>query len=113
MTLGNRSFKRHSETDVHLNQFITSNDRFVDYVKNLPREELERKYLLSKMKEERGNNAYEQKVIDFINRPENAEFKESLMKSFSSGIKNDATRQHALLKEAKIQIHKQGIKMSM
>jgi len=113
MVFENKSFKRNPEIDEQLNAFIKDNDRLVNYVKELPREELERKYLLSKMKEETYKKAYEQKVTDFINRPDNAEFKESLMKSLSSDIQDDATRQRALLKEAKIQIHKQGIKMSM
>ncbi len=113
MVLENKSFKRNPEIDAQLNQFIANNDRLVNYVKALPREEVERKYLLFKMKDEMHKKSYEKKVTEYMNLPENTAFKESLVKNLSLDIKDEATRQRALLKEEKIQIHKQGIKMSM
>lgn len=108
-----RQFKRNPLIDAQLNRFIKNNDRLVQYVQDLPREELERKYLLGKMKEEKLRESYDKKVEEFINRPENASLKESLIKSLPSDIRDDAVRQRAVLKEAKQEIRKQGIKMSM
>ncbi len=105
-------FKRNPIIDEQLNEFIRNNERLVNYVKELPREELERKYLLTKMNAEKQREGYDKKVTEFINRPENAELKESLTKSLPQGI-SESEQNRALLKEAKQEIRKQGIKMSM
>lgn len=106
-------FKRNPIIDEQLNQFIKNNEKLVNYTKALPREELERKYLLTKMNSEKQREGYDKKVNEFINRPKNAALKESLSKNLSSDIKDESDRHRAILKEAKQEIRKQGIKMSL
>lgn len=108
-----RQFKRNPVIDEQLNEFIKNNEKLVSYTKALPREELERKYLLTKMFSEKQREGYDKKISEFINRPENVALKESLSRSLSPDIKGESEQQRALLKEAKIQIHKQAIRISL
>jgi hypothetical protein len=107
-----RQFKRNPIIDQQLNEFIENNQKLANYVKELPREELERKYLLSKMREEKQREGYDKKVSEFISRPEHAAFRQALTKNLPQGL-SESEQRRALLKEAKQEIRKQGIKMSM
>jgi hypothetical protein len=63
-------FKRNLIIDDQLNEYIKNNEKLVAYTKALPREELERKYLLTKMNAEKQREDYDKKVTEFINKPE-------------------------------------------
>ncbi len=105
--------KINPKIDAELNVYIEKNPAKAAYIQGLPRETLERKCLLNMMNKEKQQEGYDKKVTEFINRPENVALKESLVKSLSPNIQSSSELNRAILKEAKIQIHKQGIKMSL
>jgi len=104
-------FKRNPIIDAELNDFIRKNEKLVSFVKNLPREELERKYLLSKMNAAKQQEGYNQKVLAYMNHPQNAHFKEMIMGKIPQNIPENE-RPEQILKEAKIEIRNTGMRIS-
>ena len=97
------------EIDNKLNQFIKDNPKLTETVKQMPKEYLERKYLLGKMQQQTRREAYTAKVAEWINAPEQRDLKEA----FEQIVKQlpEKTRQTALIKETKQYIRKAGIKL--
>ena len=59
------------------------------------------------MNEQNRRESYGEKVREFINKPENTELKKSLVTKINS------QKNSTLIQEAKRELYKQGIKMSM
>jgi hypothetical protein len=97
------------EIDNKLNQFIKDNPKLTDTVQQMPREYLERKYLLGKMQQQNKREAYTAKVGEWINAPE----QQALKGAFQHIVKElpEKVRQSELVKEAKQYIRKAGIKL--
>lgn len=98
------------EVDNKLNHFIKDNPKLTEIVKQMPREYLERKYLLHKMQQKNRREAYTNKVAEWINLPQQHDLKEA----FGQIVKNlpEKERQTQLIKEVKQYVRKAGIKLS-
>lgn len=98
------------DINLKLNHFITLNPKLVKTVKSMPREYLERKYLLGKMQQKNRREAYTNKVAEWINLPQQHDLKEA----FGQIVKNlpEKERQTQLIKEVKQYVRKAGIKLS-
>jgi hypothetical protein len=106
-----RQFKFNPEVDTRLEAFMKAEPDLVKFVKELPREQLERKFLLRKMRERDQRQSYTAKVKAWLEKPEQAELVKSLKATISPEMKPDAKAQ-ALLTHAKNYIRNTGIKIS-
>lgn len=98
------------EIDNKLNQFIKDNPKLTETVQQMPRDYLERKYLLGKMQQQNKREAYTAKVSEWLNAPEQQALKgalEHIVKEMPEKV-----RQTELVKEAKQYIRKARIKLS-
>ena len=82
----------------------------MQFVKELPREQLERKFLLRKMQDHQHKQGYDAKVKAWLEKPEQAEFVRSLKATISPEMKPERQVQ-ALLNQAKNYIRNTGIKI--
>ena len=64
-----QQFKINPEIDNRLNDFMKANADLVQYVKDLPREQLERKFLLRKMKALQGRPLEQRKSSPLLAEP--------------------------------------------
>ena len=97
------------EIDNKLNEFIKEHPKLEGHVKAMPREYLERKYLLAKMEQRDRNLAYNNRVAAWLNDPEQAEIKKTLEKTLP---KLSSTRAEAtVLTQAKNYLKNSGIKI--
>jgi hypothetical protein len=106
-----RQFKFNPEVDTRLEAFMKAEPGLVQFVKELPREQLERKFLLRKMRERDQRQSYTAKVKAWLEKPEQAELVKSLRATISPEMKPDAKAQ-ALVTQAKNYIRNTGIKIS-
>ena len=83
----------------------------VKFVKELPREQLERKFLLRKMRDRDQQQNYTAKVKAWLEEPEQAELVRNIRAIISPKIKPEQQAQ-ALVNQAKNYIRNTGIKMS-
>ena len=81
----------------------------VQFVKELPREQLERKFLLRKMQDQQRKQGYDAKVKAWLERPEQAELVQSLKATISPEMKPERQAQ-MLVNQAKNYIRNTGIK---
>jgi hypothetical protein len=79
--------------------------------KELPREQLERKFLLRKMQDQQQKQGYDAKVKAWLDKPEQAELVKSLKATISPNIKPEKQAQ-TLVNQAKNYIRNTGIKIS-
>ena len=105
-----RQFKINPEVDNKLNDFMKANSELVQYVKDLPREQLERKFLLRKMKDEEQKQGYSAKVRAWLAKPEQADLVQSIKSTISPNMKPESHEQ-ALVTAAKNHIRNSGIKI--
>ncbi len=82
----------------------------VQFVKELPREQLERKFLLRKMQDHERKQGYDAKVKAWLERPEQAELVESLKASISPEMKPER-RALMLVSQAKNYLRNSGIRI--
>ena len=68
-----RQFKFNPEVDTRLEAFMKAEPGLVQFVKELPREQLERKFLLRKMRDQQQKHGYDAKVKAWLEKPEQAE----------------------------------------
>jgi hypothetical protein len=68
-----RQFRFNPEINTRLEAFMKAEPGLVQFVKELPREQLERKFLLRKMHEEQRRQAYDAKVKTWLEKPEQAD----------------------------------------
>ena len=85
--------------------------RLVQFVKELPREQLERKFLLRKMQDHQRKQGYDTKVKAWLERQEQAELVTSLKASISPEMKPERQAQ-TLVNQAKNYIRNTGVKIS-
>ena len=106
----NGQFKINPEVDAKLNAFMKANPDLVQYVKDLPREQLERKFIFRKMKDEEQRQGYDVKVKAWLEKPEQANLVEIYRASTHRNMTPEQ-QERAILTEAKNFIHKKGIKL--
>jgi hypothetical protein len=83
----------------------------VQFVKQLPREQLERKFLLRKMQDQEQKQGYSAKVKAWLNKPEQADLVKSIKAAISPNMRPEKQEQ-AILTQAKNCIRTTGIKLS-
>jgi hypothetical protein len=105
-----RQFRFNPEVDTRLEAFMKAEPGLVQFVKELPREQLERKFLLRKMKERDQRQNYSARVKAWLEKPEQAELVKSLKATISPEMKPDAKAQ-ALLNQARNYIRNTGIRL--
>ena len=106
-----RQFKFNPEVDTRLEAFMKAVPGLVQFVKELPREQLERKFLLRKMRDQQQKHGYDAKVKAWLERPEQADLVKSLKATISPEMKPE-TKAGALVNQAKNYIRNTGIKIS-
>lgn len=105
-----RQFKVNPEVDSKLNAYMKENSDLVQYVKDLPREQLERKFLLRKMKDEEQRQGYDVKVKGWLEKPEQADLVKSLRATVSPNMKPEQ-QERAVLIQAKNYLRNNKIKL--
>ena len=102
--------RRNAEIDAKIDLFIAENPSFVESLKAQPREVLERKVILARIRDIEAQQQYSQKVLSWLNRPENAELKETLVSTLPHTAKPEKQEQ-LLASQAKMVIKNRGIKI--
>ena len=69
-----RQFKFNPEINARLEAFMKTEPGLVQFVKEPPREQLERKFLLRKMQDQQQKQGYDTKVKAWLEKPEQAEW---------------------------------------
>ena len=105
-----RQFKFNPEVDTRLEAFMKAEPDLVKFVKELPREQLERKFLLRKMRDRDQRQSYTAKVKAWLEKPEQAELVKSIKATISPRMKPEQQAQ-ALVYQAKNYIRNTGIKL--
>lgn len=105
-----RQFKINPEINTKLESFMEANPDLVKYVKELPREHLERKFLLRKMQDEDQRQGYTAKVKDWLAKPEQADLVKSMKATISPNMKPERQDQ-TLVTQAKNYIRNHKIKL--
>jgi hypothetical protein len=106
-----REFKINPDVNARLEAFMKAEPGLVKFVKELPRELLERKFLLRKMQDQQQKQGYDAKVKAWLEKPEQAELVKSLKATISPNIKPEKQAQ-TLVNQAKNYIRNTGIKIS-
>jgi hypothetical protein len=106
-----RQFKINPEVNAKLDAFMKAESGLVQFVKELPREQLERKFLLRKMQDEEQKQGYAAKVKAWLEKPEQTDLVKSIKATISPDMRPDKQEQ-ALLTQAKNYIRNQGIKLN-
>jgi hypothetical protein len=83
----------------------------VQFVKELPREQLERKFLLRKMQDREQQQGYDAKVKAWMERPEEAQWVEEKRLTLHKNLSPEKQEQ-AILTQAKNYIRNTGIKLN-
>ena len=107
----NQGFRVNPEINAKLEAFMKAEPDLVNYVKDLPREQLERKYLLRKMQDQDQRQSYDTKVKNWLNRPEQTDLLNSFKATINPNIK-PATQERVLVSQAKNYIRNSGIKLN-
>ena len=81
----------------------------VQFVKELPREQLERKFLLRKMQDQQRKQGYDAKVKAWLEKPEQADLVKSLKATISPDMKPERQAQ-MLVNQAKNYLRNTGYK---
>jgi hypothetical protein len=102
--------RRNAEIDAKIDLFITENPSFVESLKAQPREVLERKIILARIRDIEAQQQYSQKVMSWLNKPENAELKETLVSTLPHAAEPERQEQ-LLASQAKMVIKNRGIKI--
>ena len=106
-----REFKINPDVNARLEAFMKAEPGLVKFVKELPREQLERKFLLRKMQDQQQKQGYEAKVKAWLEKFEQAELVKSLKATVSPNMKPEKQAQ-TLVNQAKNYIRNTGIKIS-
>jgi hypothetical protein len=105
-----RQFKINPEVDSRLNAFMKANPDLLQWVKELPREQLERKFMLRKMQDQEQRQTYDVKVKGWLEKPEQADLLKSLRATVSPNMKPEQ-QERAVLTQAKNYIRNTKIKL--
>ena len=106
-----RQFKFNPEVNTRLEAFMNAEPGLVQFVKELPREQLERKFLLRKMQDQQRKQGYDAKVKAWLEKPEQADLVKSLRATISPEMRPEAKAQ-ALLNQAKNYVRNTGLRIS-
>jgi hypothetical protein len=106
-----REFKINPEINAKLDAFLKAEPGLVKFVQELPREQLERKFLLRKMQDQEQRQGYDSKVRTWLDQTEQAELKKSLMATVSPNMKPERQEQ-AMVTQAKNYLRNTGVKIS-
>ena len=102
-----RQFKINPEVNAKLDAFMQAEPGLVQFVKELPREQLERKFLLRKMQDQEQKQGYSAKVKAWLDKPEQADLVKSIKATISPNMKPEKQEQ-AILTQAKNYIRNPG-----
>lgn len=105
-----QQFKINPEINAKLDAFMEAEPDLVQYVKDLPREQLERKFLLRKMKDEEQKQGYTAKVKAWLAKPEQADVVQSIKLTISPNMSPERQEQ-ALVIGAKNHLRNSKIKI--
>ena len=105
------SYRVNPDVDARLDKFMQAEPGLVDFVKNLPREDLERKFMLKKMQEQEQRQAYSAKVKDWLDKPEQADLRTSIQTTISPKLAPERQEQAAII-QAKNFLRNTGIKLA-
>jgi hypothetical protein len=106
-----RKFKFNPEINTRLEAFMKAEPGLVQFVKELSREQLERKFLLRKMQDHERKLGYDTKVKAWLERPEQTELVQSLKATISHEMKPERQAQ-MLVSQAKNYIRNTGLRIS-
>ncbi|MGB7839456.1 MAG: hypothetical protein WBL40_15225 [Terrimicrobiaceae bacterium] len=106
-----RQFKINPEVNAKLDAFMQAEPGLVQFVKELPREQLERKFLLRKMQDQEQRQGYSTKVRAWLDKPEQADLVKGIKATISPNMKPEKQEQ-AILTQAKNYIRNQGVKLN-
>jgi hypothetical protein len=106
-----RQFKINPEVNTRLEAFMKAEPGLVQFVKELPREQLERRFLLRKMQDQEQKQGYSAKVKAWLDKPEQADLVKSIKATISPNVKPEKQEQ-TLLTQAKNYIRNTGIKLN-
>jgi hypothetical protein len=106
-----RQFKFNPEVNTRLEAFMKAEPGLVNFVKELPREQLERKFLLRKMQDQQRKQEYDAKVKSWLEKPEQIELVKSLKATISPDMKSER-QANMLVNQAKNYLRNKGIKIS-
>ena len=106
-----RKFKFNPEINARLEAFMKAEPGLVQFVKELPREQLERKLLLRKMQDYERKLGYDAKVKVWLEMPEQTELVQSLQATISREMKPERQAQ-MLVSQAKNYIRNSGLRIS-
>jgi len=105
-----QQFKINPEVNAKLDAFMKAEPDLVKHVKDLPREQLERKFLLRKMKDEEQKQGYSAKVKAWLAKPEQEDLIRSIKNTISPNMSPER-QEAALVMGAKNHIRNSGIKL--
>lgn len=105
-----KQFKINPEINAKLDAFMKAEPELVQYVKDLPREQLERKFLLRKLKNQEQKEGYTAKVKTWLAKPEQADLVQSIKLTISPNMSTERQEQ-ALVVGAKNHLRNSGIKL--
>ncbi len=105
-----KQFKINPEINAKLDAFMKEEPGLVEYVKDLPREQLERKFLLRKMQERDQKEGYSAKVKAWLEKPEQADLVKSIKATISPNM-NPERQEQTIVTQAKNFIRNNGIKL--
>jgi len=106
-----QQFRFNPDVDTRLEAFMKAEPGLVQFVKELPREQLERKFLLRKMRDRDQRQSYTAKVKAWLEKPEQAELVKSIQATISPKMKPEQHAQ-ALVNQAKNYVRNTGIKIN-
>jgi hypothetical protein len=102
--------RKNAEIDAKIDLFIVENASFVENLKAQPREVLERKLILARIRDVEAQQQYSLKVLTWLNKPENADLKETLVSTLPHTAKPEKQEQ-LLASQVKMIIKNRGIKL--
>ena len=105
-----QQFKINPEVNTRLDAFMKAEPGLVEYVKELPREQLERKFLLRKMQDQEQKQNYTANVKTWLERPEQADLVKSIKATISPNMAAEKQDQ-VIVTQAKNFIRNTGIKL--
>jgi hypothetical protein len=104
-------FKINPEVNTRLEAFMKAEPGLVEFVKQLPREQLERKFLLRKMQDQQQKEGYTAKVKSWLEKPEQSEVLKSIRSMISPLLKPERQEQ-IMVNQAKNFIRNTGVKIN-
>jgi hypothetical protein len=106
-----QQFKINPEINAKLEAFMRSEPGLVEFVKQIPREQLERKFLLRKMQDQQQKEGYTAKVKTWLEKPEQAEVLKAI-RSMISPVMKPERQEQIIVNQAKNFIKNSGVKLS-